>query len=314
MTSDFGARTTRAASFLPRRLLGSIWRQKSRSVRCPDAPRLDGKLALVTGGNAGIGVEIARGLARRGAEVVIAARNAATAGAARDAITKETGAEVHVVPLDLSDLASVASATDAVGKLLGDRRIDVLVANAGLWPQRHALSAQGHEIAFATNTLGHHALVRRLLDRGSLRAASRVVVVTGDIYVRARECTSDFRYEGRRGGAMAYSRSKLGNLWFAFELQRRHPDLEVCAVHPGVIASGLGGQERPSFVVATIMLDCVGGAQAPLWCATQPIEKGAYYHNTHGKMVLPEADPAADAEAARALYARLEELSGRPSP
>jgi NAD(P)-dependent dehydrogenase (short-subunit alcohol dehydrogenase family) len=306
MSDEFATRTTVPARALPFRLIGSVWRQRSRSVRCPDGPRLDGKRALVTGGNAGIGIEIARGLARRGAEVVIAARNAKTAAAAIDSIVKETGARVRHVPLDLSDLASVRSATDALGDA---GTIDVLVCNAGLWPQSHALSAQGHELAFATNTLGHHVLVRRLLEGKKLAPAARVVVVTGDIYVRARECTSDFVYEGRGGGALAYSRSKLGNLWFGFELQRRYPSLEVCVVHPGVIASGLGGEERPpGFFRDRVMLDLQGGAQAPLWCATQPIEKGAYYHNTLGRMALRAPDPAADPKAAEAMWARLEEL------
>ena len=302
--TDFARRTCEPAGLLPFRLLGNVWRQRSRSVRCPDTPRLDGKLALVTGGNAGIGVEISRGLARRGAEVIIAARNAKAGTAAKETIAKETGAVVHYVPLDLSDLASVVSATDTMRTIAGDRQLDVLVANAGIWPQAYARSAQGHEIAFATNTLGHHVLVRRLQST-LVRAGSRVVVLTGDIYVRARECTSDFAYEGRSGGALAYSRSKLGNMWFAYELQRRFPELEVCIVHPGVIASGLGGTQRSPSLVE---IDVEAGAQAPLWCATQPIERAAYYHNTRGRMLLAPSDAASDRAAAEALWTRLEEL------
>ncbi len=311
-TVDFANRITTPSKLLPFRLLGCIWRQAAFTPHCPTEPRLDGKLALVTGGNAGIGLEISRGLAARGAELVILARNQTTASAARDAIASTTGATVHVVPLDLSDLASVVRASERLPAILAGREIDVLVANAGVAPAAYAVSAQGHELAFATNTLGHHVLIRRLLDRGQLRGG-RLVVVTGDIYIRSSECTSDFRYEGRSGGQMAYCRSKLGNLWFAAELVARYPALHVCSVHPGVIASGLMG-ERPSSGIGAmaqgaIMLDLVAGAQAPLFCATQPgIERGGYYHNTYGLLRHPLGDPAADAAKAAALWARMEEL------
>jgi NAD(P)-dependent dehydrogenase (short-subunit alcohol dehydrogenase family) len=309
---DFARRVTTPSGLLPFRLLGSVWRQRALTPVCPETPRLDGKVAVVTGGNAGIGIEIARGVAKRGAEVVIAARTESTATTARDEVARETGAKVHWVPLDLSDLRSVAAAEAKLHEVLAGRRVDVLVANAGLWPQAHSLSAQGHEIAFATNTLGHHALVRRLLLRDRLRQDARIVVVTGDIYVRASECTSDFAYSGKSGGGLAYSRSKLGNLWFASELQKRHPELEVCSVHPGVIASGLGGTAPEKRRPGGVMIDCASGAQAPLWCATQPIERGGYYHNTRGLMRLPPGDPAADPAKAAALWARLEELA-RPA-
>lgn len=107
---------------------------------------------------------------------------------------------------------------------------------------------------------------------------------------------------------MAYAHSKLGNLWLAFELQRRHPGLDVAVVHPAVVASNLGGREPPAFVRNGLMITLEEGAQAPLWCATQPIEKGAYYHNTGGRMLLRASDPAADANAAVALWQRLDEL------
>lgn len=308
---DYVNRTTTPPSAVPLRLMRCIWRQAAHTPVCADTPRLDGKLALVTGGNAGIGLEISRGLAKRGAKVVIAARNAETAAEACKTINAETGATVHRVPLDLSDLASVVAASARLKELAGDRQLDILVANAGIWPKAYAESAQGHEIAFATNTLGHHVLVRRLLDQGLLRNG-RVVVLTGDIYIRTSECTSDFKYDGASGGGLAYSRSKLGNIWFSAELQRRHPELEVCAVHPGVIASGLGGKATGfgAFMQGIMMLDVERGAQTPLWCATQPgLERGAYYHNTMGRLVLSEKDPAASVEEAAKLWARLEELS-----
>lgn len=312
---DFASRVTTPSKLVPVRLAGCVWRQGALTPRCPTEPRLDGKLALVTGGNRGIGIEISRGLAARGAELVIAARNETTAIAARDAIVRETGAKVHVVSLDLTDLASVAASTERIGAILAGRDLDVLVANAGVSPSSYATSAQGHELAFATNTLGHHVFIRRLLDRAQLRGA-RIVVVTGDIYIRSSECTSDFRYDDARGGAMAYCRSKLGNLWFAAELARRYPTLHVVSVHPGVIASGLMGERRTAGIGAVVqgvvMLDLEAGAQTPLFCATQPnLERGGYYHNTYGLVRLRGDDPARDETKAKALWTRLEEL-GRP--
>ena len=309
---DFATRTTRPSTLLPFRLLGSIWRQGALTPTCPMTPRLDGKLAVVTGGNAGVGVEIARGLAQRGAEVIIAARTATTAEAARERIAKETGATVKTVALDLADLDDVAAAVGRIREAASGRAVDVLVANAGLWPAEHKTSAQGHEIAFATNTLGHHALIKGMLGDKLLRDGARVVILTGDIYIRASECTSDYTYEGKGGGALAYCRSKLGNLWFVAELQRRQPELEIIAVHPGVVDSNLGGKAEGlgKKMRPLVMIDTLAGAQAPLFCATQPgLERGAYYHNTMGKVRLPESDPAADASKAKVLWERLEELS-----
>jgi NAD(P)-dependent dehydrogenase (short-subunit alcohol dehydrogenase family) len=308
---EFTRRTTTPSTILPLRLARSIWRQSRLTPTCPEAPRLDGKLAVVTGGNAGIGREICRGLARRGAEVIVAARTRATAQTACLSIERETGATLHHVLVDLADLESVTAAVDALQAVTRGRAIDIVVNNAGIWPRQYATSAQGHEIAFAVNTLAHHVLIRRLLARG-LVAAGRVVVLTGDIYVRARECTPEFKYEGAGGGAMAYSRSKLGNMWFAAELQRRHPELEVHVAHPGVVASNLGGEVTgfARTIRDMMMIGVEAGAQTPLICATQPnLARGGYYHNTMGHVILPESDPAADMQKAAALWERMEALS-----
>jgi NAD(P)-dependent dehydrogenase (short-subunit alcohol dehydrogenase family) len=307
----FAHRTTTPSSRILLRLPRSIVRQAALTPICPDTPRLDGKLAVVTGGNAGIGLEISRGLARRGAEVIIAARNTTTAEAACERIGRETGATLHHVPLDLATLESVSAVLTPLEAAAKGRRVDLLVENAGIWPEDYATSKQGHEIAFAVNTLAHHLLVRRLLDAGLL-TEGRVVVLTGDIYVRAVACTSDFTYRGKRGGSMAYARSKLGNLWFAAELQRRHPALFVVIVHPGVAATNLGGERHgvSSFLKNVLLIDAAAGAQTPLYCATQPsLVRGGYYHNTMGLVRFGASDPAADAQKAVALWERLEELS-----
>jgi NAD(P)-dependent dehydrogenase (short-subunit alcohol dehydrogenase family) len=266
----------------------------------------------VTGGNSGIGLEISRGLAARGAEVIIAARNGEKGGKAAREIAEETGVAPRYIHLDLSDLDSVVAATAAIGQRWQGRPVDILVENAGIWPRRHETSVQGHEIAFATNVLGHFALAQRMIDRGLLADDARVVVLTGDIYILAKECTSDFEYDGARGGQRAYCRSKLGNLWLAKELQRCHPKLAVTVTHPGVIASDLGGVTEgfASFMKRLLFLDTISGAQTPLVCATQPnLERGGYYHNTMGRVVFDEGDPAADATKAGTLWTRLHEVA-----
>ncbi len=301
-TADAGRVTLEPPLSVPARMRHCMWRQRSRSLVCPATPRLDGQRALVTGGGRGIGLETTRGLTARGARVISASRSA-------------HGEHVPAgfAALDLADLASVERCLDDLAEALGSARLDVVVANAGLWPTRYAESAQGHEIAFATNVLGHHALVRGLQARRLLADDARIVVVTGDIYIMARDCTPDYRYRGAYGGQLAYCRSKLGNLWWVRALARREPGLRVHAAHPGVVASELGGSHRAiAAVKRALLLSLEGGAQTSLFCATQPgLASGTYYHNTLGRVELRPDDPAADAAKAEALWEQLESLSAR---
>jgi len=293
-----------------KRMKASVWRQRARTLRAPDDLRLDGKLAVVTGGNAGIGFETSRGLLVRGAEVVVASRDPAKAESACSRLGSEAnGGAARAMPLilDLADLTSVRPAVDALEQATGSRAVDLLIQNAGIWPERFSNSAQGHEIAFATNVLGHFALTQELERRGFL-PHTRVVVVTGDIYTRARQCTADFRYRGRRGGQDAYCRSKLGNLWIARELARRRPELHVITVHPGVVNSNLvTGFET---LKRLFFLDCAEGAQASLLAATHPhLPTGSYLHNTMGLARLSTDDPAVDDAGARTLWELCDSLA-----
>jgi NAD(P)-dependent dehydrogenase (short-subunit alcohol dehydrogenase family) len=293
-----------------------MWRQAPDSCVCPPTPRLDGRLALVTGGNAGIGLETSLGLAHRGAEVIIAARDESKARDALERIQTETNRVGQFLPLDLSDLGSVRAATDRLAELYDGRKIDILLANAGVWPLKYAASAQGHEIAFATNVLGHHLLIRGLIDRGTLVDDARVVIVTGDIYALTKDCTPDYRYRGAWGGQLAYCRSKLGNLWQAYELARRYPELTVVATHPGVVASGLAGpgDGMVGNFKRNVFLPPKAGAQTSLYCATQPdVVSGAYYHDLIGRVLLNPDDAAADRAKAKALWEVLERLGSGDS-
>ena len=285
--------------------------QRRTTRRCPPTPRLDGKRALVTGGTNGIGVEIARGLLARGADVVLPCRDLEKGSRVREALRGDGGASARIdlVRMDLADLDSVRRAARDVAAMAA--RIDLLVENAGVMERAPGLTPQGHERTFGVNVLGHFVLRQHLLDAGVLPAA-RVVVLTGDIYALQSECTSDYAWRGMSGGLMAYCRSKLGNLWIAAELQKRHPELDVFVVHPGAIATDLGGKAGAvgAWFKRTFMLDAELGAQTPLICATQDgLRRGGYYHNRFGLVRLRKHDPALDATAAARLWALCEQLA-----
>jgi NAD(P)-dependent dehydrogenase (short-subunit alcohol dehydrogenase family) len=304
---------SRVSRFALRRIAASTWRQRARSIVCPDTPRLDGRRVLVTGGSEGVGLGTCRGLLRRGARVWMASRSRAKGERACAQLRAEFGAQapVEFLPIDLADLDAVRAFAEALPRRLGGAPLDALVCNAGLWPQHHRLSPQGHELAFATNVLGHFLLVRLLLAARLLREDAHVVAVTGDIYILASECTPDYAFGTPFGGMLAYCRSKLGNIWIARELQRRHPALRVRIAHPGVVATSLAGPRRgrAAELSERMLLDVDRGAQATLVCLTQDgIAPGAYLHNTLGIVRHGDGDPGADAARAAELWDRCEAL------
>jgi NAD(P)-dependent dehydrogenase (short-subunit alcohol dehydrogenase family) len=204
---------------------------------------MHGKVVVVTGSNVGIGLETAVGVAERGATTVLACRNQAKAEAAAKAVTQRTWNEdVHVVALDLADLASVRKAADDIVSRWG--RLDVLVNNAGgTWTQRQ-LTAQGIEYTFGVNHLGHFYLTNLLLARLRADAPSRVVCVTsvGHHFTRGGMNFDDLQSERRYEGMEAYCRSKLANVLFVRELARREAGAGVTAnaAHPGWVRSSFG--------------------------------------------------------------------------
>lgn len=195
------------------------------------------------------------------------------------------------------------------------RKIDQLILNAGVWPSEYAVSKQGHEIAFATNTLGPHLLLRGLIQQDVLKADARVISLTGDIYLsiygsQNEGCTADFKYGTPAGhdGEVAYCRSKLGMMWLFAAMHQRNPALQMYLVHPGVMDNTLSGPNPlPKFLLTTN----VQGAQTTLVCATADrklLDNGAYYHNTLGKLVLPNRDPAQNSVKGSAFFTLSESL------
>ena len=207
-----------------------------------DVPPLDGATAVVTGANSGIGFPVARELARAGATTVLAVRDPGRGAAARDRILAAApGASVAVVRLDLAELASVRRAAAEI--LDRHPRIDVLVDNAGIMATPRRITADGFELQLATNHLGHFALTGLLLPALSAAPSARVVTVTSYYARRGRVELSDLDRERRYRPFDAYAQSKLANLLFAVELDRRARaaglPLASVAAHPGWAATNL---------------------------------------------------------------------------
>ncbi|QZT36892.1 SDR family NAD(P)-dependent oxidoreductase [Halosquirtibacter xylanolyticus] len=299
-------KTTRITNKFKRMLLGG-WRQGANTPICPDTPRLDGKIVAITGGNRGIGYETVKGLSERGAEVIVLSRNLKKT----EATVRELPSTVHSVKLDLEDILQIPSAVREINKILNGRYIDILINNAGIAVKGPCqVSPQGFEKTFAVNVLGHHILFRLCHQRGLLADSAKIISVTGDIYIQADDCTVDYKYRGTSGMA-AYSRSKIGLMWWAYQCLDHHPNYQVNLVHPGIVPSGLGNDENSLLVkiMGKLFVTSKLGAQMSLICATQEdIENGAYYHNTLGKMILPKDDVALDQKRALKMWNELEQI------
>lgn len=323
-TEAFLSRTTHASNSVIVRMLQAVGLQVvSSSPTCNFAEgELKDQLILISGGNSGIGLETAKGLVKRGADVVMVGRNERKIEEAvqkiKTALEREgiTAVSLRYAVADMADLKSVAAIVPILDHFFSHRKIDQLILNAAIWPQEYVESAQGHEIAFATNTLGPHLLLRSLIDQGLLKDDARVTFLTGDIYITVagtddEGCSPDYKYSTPAGaaGQTAYSRSKLGLMWLFDKMHALYPTLNMFLVHPGVIGTGLAGSDNP--LPGFMMLTEEGGAQTTLICATAPLsllENGGYYHNTLGKLVLSPSDPAKNADKAAAFWTLVESL------
>lgn len=254
-----------------------------------DMPRQDGRSAVVTG-TGGLGLEVARALARAGADVVIAGRDARKGATAVSHILSDVAsATVHFEPLDLASLRSVAQFAERLGKR--QQRVDILVNNAGVMvPPERRETADGFELQFGTNHLGHFALTGQLLPL--LRAAehARVVSVSS---VAARAGSTDWDDWNARAGYApmpVYARSKIACLMFALELERRSVaagwPISSIAAHPGVARTELlhnGPGRGSAHSIARTLLPflfqpAAQGALPLLFAATaSDAQAGGYY-------------------------------------
>ena len=207
-----------------------------------DMPDLSGKTIVVTGGNSGIGYEAALEFARKRADVIIACRDLGKARTAAAQISAQSpGAKVEVMELDLSSLASVRGFADAFHR--GHPALHVLCNNAGVMAIPYRLTVDGFEMQFGTNHLGHFALTGLLLDRLLATDGGRVVNVSSTSHRFGQIRFDDLQWQSGYRKWRAYGQSKLANLLFTFELQRRADaagaKLLSVACHPGYAATNL---------------------------------------------------------------------------
>lgn len=278
------------------RRLTSPFNARSTADEVTRGVDLTGRRAIVTGGASGIGVETARALARRGAEVTIAARRLDAAEAAADDIRGDTGnPHVHVAALELTDRASVEQFANA-----WRGHLDILVNNAGVMMiQDLTRNGDGREMQFATNHLGHFDLTTRL--HRALAAApdgARVVMVSSSGHLFGPVVFDDIDYRFRNYDPLsAYAQSKTAEILFAVAASRRWADdgISVNAVNPGAIATGL--QRHVGGRLATPAEDQKSvqqGAATSLFVATSDLlgGVGGRYFNDNAEAVVVDERPA----------------------
>ena len=301
-------------------------------------PDQRGRLAVVTGANSGIGLEVTRRLAGAGAEVVLAVRNVEKGRQAKEGILAELpDATLTVEALDLSHLASIAAFADRL-KQQG-RPIDLLVNNAGIMavPARRT-TADGFELQFGTNFLGHFALTAQLLPLLSAASAPRVVTLSSTAASMGTITLDDLNSERSYQAWRAYGQSKLADLIFAIELDRlsrRHNwGIVSVAAHPGFTRTNLQttgprmGKPNPRFNPSTMLMKLPGVAQDPdagalptLYAATSTdAESGRYYgpdgfgQMTGAPTVVSGPKRARDTATAIALWEAAERMTGVSFP
>jgi NAD(P)-dependent dehydrogenase (short-subunit alcohol dehydrogenase family) len=293
-----------------------------------DIPDQANRTVLITGANSGLGLRSAEALAAKGALVLMACRNGVKAAAAWDQVVAEaTAAEPVVLQLDLADLASVRACADEVNETV--EGLDVLMNNAGLMAVPLARTADGFEMQFGTNHLGHFALTGLLMSVLTKAEAPRVVTMSSVMHRGRRMQWEDLNAEKTRYHRwQAYGQSKLANLLFMRELDRRAKKagigLTSVAAHPGYAATNLQSHpaswlERRVIALGNTLVaqSDVMGALPQLYAATAPDVQGGEYYGPHGLFESrghPErvgsSATSRDPETAQRLWAVSEELTG----
>jgi len=284
-------------------------------------PDLQGHIVIVTGSNAGIGFETAKALAGKGATVLMACRSRDKAESARAEILEaHPKAEVVVELLDLSDLCSVEACAE---KIRAERdHVDLLVNNAGVMTPPEAKTKDGFELQFGTNHLGHFAFTGRLLARLEAADAPRVVTVSSLAHLNGDIDFGNFRLERPYRSVREYAQSKLANLSFTLELERRlraagHKTLSMGA-HPGVTGTELA-RHFPGFLQglnARLNMPAWKGALPSLYAAVEQLAGGSYVGPDGFREIWGWPAPARTSRKARSpelgrrLFDESEKLTG----
>ncbi|OBB38407.1 SDR family NAD(P)-dependent oxidoreductase [Mycolicibacterium fortuitum] len=291
-------------------------------------PDQSGRTAIVTGANTGLGLETAKALAAKGAHVILAVRNLTKGEAAVEWITRSVrDADLELQRLDLGSLASVREAADEIRTK--HETIDLLINNAGVMTPPRETTSDGFELQFGTNHLGHFALTGLLLDRLLPTVGSRIVTVSSIGHRFAPGIRfEDLQWERRYNRLQAYGQSKLANLLFTYELQRRLTGQHTTALaaHPGGSDTELarhlpGVVQRAVPLVRPLFQEAAMGALPTLRAATDPGALGGQYYGPdglgqqkgHPKLVTSN-ERSYDIELQRRLWTVSEELTGVTFP
>jgi NAD(P)-dependent dehydrogenase (short-subunit alcohol dehydrogenase family) len=294
-----------------------------------EIPSQAGRTAVVTGANSGLGLVTARELARHGASVVLACRDTAKGERAlREIEAAAPDARLQVSELDLGDLSSIESFAGRVRSAHGEGGLDLLINNAGVMAPPRRETRDGFELQLGTNHLGHFALTARLIEQMQGRPDARVVTLSSNAHKTGRIDFGDLQRERRYTRWGAYGQSKLANLMFALELDRRlraaGSTVKSVAAHPGYAATNLQSAAAPAAdrlvmkLTNLILAQSVEmGALPTLYAATVPgLEGGSYVgpdgigeFRGHPHLATPNG-AARDEQLAARLWDVSEELTG----
>jgi NAD(P)-dependent dehydrogenase (short-subunit alcohol dehydrogenase family) len=299
-----------------------------------DVPDQHGRVALITGGSGGLGLETARVLSASGATVVLAGRDPAKlAGAIGELQAARPGASVQTAELDLASLESVRKAAADLAERFPT--LDLLINNAGLMFPPYGLTRDGYELQFGTNHLGHFALTGLLMPQLLARPGSRVVTVSSNGHRGGRMNFTDLNSARHYQRARAYAQSKLANLMFTYELQRRLDAAKAAtiavAAHPGTARTDLtrhmsrlsNAAMAPRFgaVNSWFVQDAVMGALPILRAATDAAAVGGTYYGPDGflqltgyPVVVTSSTRSQNRQAQRRLWVESEQLTGITYP
>jgi NAD(P)-dependent dehydrogenase (short-subunit alcohol dehydrogenase family) len=304
-------------------------RQPTEIWTTADMPDLTGKVIIVTGANSGIGYEAAKEFARKGAQTILACRSMEKAQAALDQIQTEIpDAPVEIMYLDLASLESVHRFADQF-KAEYDR-LDVLVNNAGIMMSPYGTTKDGFENQFGTNHLGHFALTGLLIDLLTKTSGSRVVNVSSGGHRFGAMDFDNLMFEGGKDYSpmRAYGRSKLANLLFTYELQRRYEaigaDAIAVAAHPGASSTNLSRYLGDNWYFKPLMRlepviaqSAAMGALPTIRAAVDPDAKGNNYYGPDGFMeqrgypaIVTSSEASHNLADARRLWEVSEQLTG----
>ncbi|HEV2147271.1 MAG TPA: SDR family oxidoreductase [Longimicrobiaceae bacterium] len=280
-----------------------------------DGMRMDGKVCVVTGANAGIGRATALALARMGARVGMVCRSRERGEAAREEVARESGGAVDLFLADLSAQAEVRRVAGEIRERYD--RLHVLVNNAAVYTKRRTLSPDGIELQLAVNHLAPFLLTTLLLDLLVRSAPARVVTVSSGAHRNGRIVWDDLQGERRYRGLRAYANTKLANLLFTRELARRLEDTGVTAnaMHPGVVGTSLlFGGWAPLRLLKPFLRTPEQGARTVVHLASSPGVEGVSGRYFQDEREVQPAPAALDDEAARRLWRSSAELTGTAAP